>query len=176
MKLSFKKSISLVLVAVSFLSLAGVAHAIDAADVPQVNLNQTPTKADEPFGAFKIVQCDGPEALGHVGADGRIDLSKDASGNYNTPLKQGYIPCNFKGLMIQMQFLINAAIVIGVVAAMLGFAYAGFLYITGTQKNLALAKSIFPKVAIGFIIMLAAWFIVYQILRWLTGPTSGYLQ
>jgi hypothetical protein len=64
-------------------------------------------------------------------------------------------------------------IVIGVIAAFGSFCYIGYLYITGTQENIKKAKSIFPKIFFGFIIMLSAWFIVYQILTWL-GSYNGY--
>ena len=104
--------------------------------------------------AFKIVICDGP-----AGAN----LNKDPK----------YIPCDFRGLMLQAQHLINIMIVIGVLSAIVGFCYAGYLYITGVPGNISRAHDIFPKVAIGFIIMLTAWFIIYQILSWLTG-NSGF--
>jgi hypothetical protein len=77
--------------------------------------------------------------------------------------------------MIEAQYLINVMIILGTLGALIGFAYAGYLYITGTQPNLAKAKGIFPKVFWGFILMLTAWFIVYQILSWLTGNAATYL-
>lgn len=165
MNIAPNKITALVIFGIVLMSLGGSAHAVD--NVPPVNLNQS---------TFKLVQCDGPEGIGHVipGTD-KIDISKNPDGTYKYPLKEGFIPCNFKGLMMQAQFLINAAIVIGVLAAMIGFAYSGFLYITGTQENLKKAKSIFPKIFWGFIIMLTAWFIVYQILKWLTPAGSAYL-
>lgn len=155
MDLASKKISILAILAVFLLSLGGTAYAVD--NVPPVNLNQTTESPTSPFGAFKLVQCDGP-----------------AGANINNDPK--YVPCDFRGLMIQIQFLINAAIVIGVLAAMIGFAYAGFLYITGTQENIKKAKSIFPKIFWGFIIMLTAWFIVFQILKWLTPAGSAYMQ
>lgn len=116
-------------------------------DVPPVDIKSS---------GFKLVVCDGPEGLRPPG-----DLS--------------YRACDFRGLMIQAQYLINVMIVLGVVAAILGFAWGGYLYITGTQGNIKKAKEIFPKLGIGFILMLTAWFIVYQILSWLTG-NSSYLS
>ena len=101
--------------------------------------------------AFKIVVCDGPT------------LPKDYP---NKPA--GYVPCDFNGVMRQIQHLINIMMVLGVLIAIVMFSYAGGLYITGQKANIDKAHSIFPKVFIGFIIMLSAWFIVYQILSWLT--------
>lgn len=144
-------------------------------NVPPVNLTQNPT-GNTPFGAFRILQCDGPAKLN----DASTHQIKDASGNWITDPDwrpdPNFIPCDFRGLMIQVQFLINAAIVIGVLAALIGFAYAGFLYITGTKGNIEKAHKIFPKIFWGFILMLTAWFIVYQILKWLTPEGSAYLQ
>ena len=51
---------------------------------------------------------------------------------------------------------------LGVTAAALGFAYAGFLYITamGSEEKIHHAHSIFIKVVWGFVFMLSAWLIV----------------
>jgi hypothetical protein len=62
---------------------------------------------------------------------------------------------------------------LGVLIAVGGLVYAGYLYITGIPGNISKAHDIFPSLAKGFIIMLAAWFIVYQILAWLIGK-NGY--
>ena len=98
---------------------------------------------------FKLVACDGP-----AGAN----FTKD----------EKYIPCDFNGIMIQIQHLINVMMIIGVFAAIAAFSWAGFLYMTGNPNKIKQAHEIFPKVFFGFIIMLSAWFIVYQILDWLT--------
>lgn len=118
--------------------------------VDNVNLNDS---------AFKIVVCDGPQLPSTM----------------TTP--SGYIPCNFNYAIFQIQHLINIAIVVGVFAAIVLFSYAGYIYISGGMRGDANAHStaidIFRKVGIGFIIMLSAWFIVYQIMAWLTG-SSGF--
>ena len=114
--------------------------------------------------AFKLIVCDGP------------DMSKTPQGNpIRTPPSSPYIPCDFKAVMDQVQHLINIMLVLGVVAAIGGLCYAGYLYISGTEQNINKAKDILPKLAWGFIIMLSAWFIVYQILSWLTG-NSGFTR
>lgn len=102
--------------------------------------------------SFRLVICDGPPL----------------PTNYpNKPAN--YIPCDFQGLMLQLQHLINIAIIFGVLIAIIGFTYAGYLYVTGVPKNIDQAHKIFPAVMWGFIIMLSAWFVIYQILEWLTG-------
>jgi len=108
---------------------------------------------------FRLVVCDGPVLPASVPAP-----------------KANYVPCDFNGVMMTIQHLINVAMVLGVLVAIVGFSYAGFLYITSgpSQKKLDDAHGIFSKVGIGFIIMLSAWFIVYQILSWLTGTNSGF--
>ncbi|MBU6426982.1 hypothetical protein KGQ27_01955 [Patescibacteria group bacterium] len=93
---------------------------------------------------FKLSVCDGP-----AGAPGVTT------------------PCDFAGLMAQAQFLINAMIILGVLAAVVSFTYAGYLYITGERGKIEHAKDIFRKTGIGLIMMLTAWFIVYQLLSWL---------
>ena len=107
--------------------------------------------------AFKIAVCDGPTLPP------------------NYPDKPAdYVACDFNGMMLLVQHLINIMLVIGVLVAIAMFSYAGYLYITGKEANITKATSIFPKVFGGFIIMLSAWFIVYQILSWLTKSGSGF--
>lgn len=146
-------------------------------DVPQVNLNQQPAPSanNSPFGGFKLVQCDGPDLSGLKNS---ITIDFNGQSVITTPGQNppGYRPCDFGGLMVQAQFIINVMLVVGVVAALGGFAYAGYLYITGSQSNLKKAHSIFPKVFWGFVIMLTGWFLVHQILIWLTPAGSAYLQ
>jgi hypothetical protein len=104
---------------------------------------------------FKLLICDGPPLPSNV------------------PLpKPDYVPCDFKGLMMQIQHFINIAMVLGVISAILLITWAGALYVSGQPKNIDQARAIFPVVVKGFIIMLLAWFIVYQILEWLTGSKS----
>jgi hypothetical protein len=100
---------------------------------------------------FKLTVCDGPTLPKSLQAQAPKD----------------YVPCDFTGLMLQAQFLINAMIIVGVLAAILSFTWAGWLLITGGPDKKNQAKDIFQKVGIGFIMMLTAWFIVYQILDWL---------
>jgi len=106
---------------------------------------------------LKIITCDGP-----------------AGANTNNDPK--YVNCDFNGLMQQAQHLIDIAIVFGVVVAIGLFSYAGYMYISagmrGDSNAHSTALNIFRKTGIGFIIMLSAWFIVYQVIIWLTGSSE----
>lgn len=114
--------------------------------------NISPTDVDINKPTFRLLICDGPPLPSNV-----------------PPPKENYVPCDFKGLMMQIQHLISIAMVLGVLVAIVGFTWAGALYISGNPKKIQDAHAIFPKVFWGFIIMLSAWFVVYQILNWLTG-------
>lgn len=114
---------------------------------PELNPNNT---------GFKIVVCDGPTLPDKLAAEQKIILGRE------------YVPCDFNGIMLQVQHLINIMMVVGVFASIGAFSWAGALYISGNPKKKEEAHKIFPKIFTGFIIMLSAWFIVYQILSWLT--------
>ncbi len=130
-------------------SPTGTSQANNSAD------NIAPTSVDISKSSFKLLICDGPPL----------------PDNYpNKPAN--YKPCDFKGLMMQIQHFINIAMVLGVISAILLTTWAGALYVSGQPKNIDQAHAIFPVVVKGFIIMLLAWFVVYQILEWLTGSKS----
>jgi hypothetical protein len=115
-------------------------------------LAQTDEEKQNPNSSFfRIVVCDGPKL----------------PDNYpNKPAN--YVPCDFVGLMKQVQHLITLMLIVGVLAAIVMTTYAGYLYISGSEDNMKKARSIFPKLFWGFVLMLTAWFIVFQILSWLT--------
>ena len=118
-----------------------ITHAAVPSDT--VNLNDK---------GFNFIVCDGPKL----------------PPNYpNKP--SGYRDCDFYALMVQAQKLINIAMVVGVFVAIAGFCYMGYLFMTGKEDDRKKGIDIFPKIFFGFIIMLSAWFIVYQLLSWLTG-------
>jgi len=156
------KKISLIILAVIIISVGSI----------PIIFAQT-TKSSNPNDAgFRLVICDGPAALNkpstHMINDGKgnniVDPKWKADPNFRA--------CDFQGLMKQVQHLITVMLTLGVFVAIIGFSYAGFLYITGVPGNITRAHEIFKKVGIGFIIMLSAWFIIYQILGWLTGNSS----
>ena len=103
--------------------------------------------------------CDGPDKLRHIDENGEYNPS------YNKP---GFVACDFAGFVGQAQKLINVMTILGVLAGIIAFSYAGYLYVTGVPGNITRAYEIFKKVGIGLVIMLSAWAIVYQILSWLT--------
>jgi len=53
-----------------------------------------------------------------------------------------------------------------------GFLYAGLLYISGEEKKIETAKKMLPTMIKGFVIMLGAWFIIYQILSWIASDSG----
>ena len=163
--------------AAAALALGPVAYAagITPTNVPNVDLNAKAQTSGSPFGYFKLIQCDGPDFTDLTPTQPPTKILFDGQYYAVPPNPPGYVPCNFASAMGQVQYLINAMVVLGVVAAIVGLGYAGFLYLTGVPANINKAKSIFPKMAIGFALMLTAWFIVYQILVWLTGGTK-YLK
>jgi hypothetical protein len=82
--------------------------------------------------------------------------------------------CNFANLVAQMNSLINWMFAIAVPFAVALFAYAGYLYMTGTSGNISKARTVFTTVGIGFGLMLIAWTVIYTILTWLTDGTQGF--
>lgn len=142
-----------------------------ARQVPDVNLTQAPT-GSSPWGGFKLSVCDGPDLSG-LTQPIVITFNGQKMSTTVGENPTGYVPCNFQGLMIQAQFLINVMLVLGVLAALIGFAYAGFLYIgSPIADKKKKATEMLPKIFWGFVIMLTGWFIVRQILFWLTGGST----
>ena len=74
-------------------------------------------------------------------------------------------PCGFGDVVELSKRLIMGWIIAGVTFATMGFAYAGYLYITamGSEEKISHAHSIFTKTTFGFVFMLSAWLIVYTI-------------
>ena len=74
-------------------------------------------------------------------------------------------PCDFEDLVALAQILIEWLIYISVSVAAIMFTYAGYLYVTaaGSEEQVKKAHEIFRNVFIGFILVLAAWLIVYTI-------------
>lgn len=110
---------------------------------------------------FKLLICDGPEQINHIDPKSGLYKIDNPKNNPN------FIPCDFNGAMMQIQHFINVAMIVGVLVAVLGFTKAGIYFIWGEPGKIKEAKETFAYVVKGFIIMLSAWFIVYQILAWL---------
>lgn len=82
--------------------------------------------------------------------------------------------CGFSDVLATIQNIINYLIIIGSVFAAISFIYAGFLYLfsMGNSGKISQATEIFKKVAIGYIIMLSAWLIVYSIEKAILSDTQ----
>ena len=123
---------------------------------------------------FQLSACDGP-ALDKIPKGQQVQITvKGKTQQYvgGSAIPSGYVVCDFSGLMGTVNKFINVAIAVGTLLSLGGFCYVGYLYITGSEKNISKAKGIFPKIFFGFIIMLAAWFIVYQILSWVGADST----
>ena len=136
--------------------------------LPVIGNAQIRPTEDPNNSAFKLIYCDGPRL-----PDGVLETWATDNGKP----KGSYVVCDFAGAMGQIQHLINIMMVLGVLAAIVLFAYAGYLHIsvsfTGKEDDIKRARTIFKKVLIGFIIMICAWFVVYQILTWLAADSSA---
>ena len=85
-------------------------------------------------------------------------------------------PCKFSDFLILANRIINLAILISAALAAIAFAYAGFLYTTaaGSMEQIKKAHEVFKNVAIGFIIVLSAWLIVYTIVQTLVPDAEEF--
>lgn len=116
----------------------------------------TAPSTDPNSSAFKIQVCDGPTL------PDKLKIQEEEK------LGRTYVPCDFNAVMLLVQHLINILMVLGVLVAIVMFTYAGWMFMSGKKDKIDKARDIFPKIFTGFIIMLSAWFIIYQILVWLT--------
>jgi len=82
--------------------------------------------------------------------------------------------CDFNALMLLVKNVITYLMIISVPLAAIAFSYAGFLYLTaaGDSGKVKQAHGIFTKVAIGFIMVLAAWVIVHEIVVRFVKPSE----
>jgi len=90
---------------------------------------------------------------------GTIDASgRDVSGSLKDP-------CGFDDLVATAQNLVNWLVYLSVFVAAAMFTYAGYLYVAsgGSEEQVKKAHEIFRSVLIGFLLVLAAWLIVYTI-------------
>lgn len=86
--------------------------------------------------------------------------------------------CGYPELILLSQNIMTFLMGISVALSAIAFAWAGFLYITarGNQSTLERAHSIFTKVAIGFILVLTAWLIVWLITSTLLQDSYIFLE
>ena len=85
--------------------------------------------------------------------------------------------CGFEQMMTVVRNIVNFAFLIAAPLAAIAFMWAGILYLTaaGNESQIKKAHSIFSKVLIGFIIVLAAWLIVSVIFKALVNPNASLL-
>jgi hypothetical protein len=121
-----------------------VTFAVNTADSPDADY------LNEQDGAPKL------DYSGFVKCDGVVKPSESGR----------QVTCTFGALIDTIIKAINWMFVISVPLAVALFAYAGLLYMTGQEGKIKEAKAIFSSVAIGFIIMLTAWFAVRQVVSW----------
>lgn len=74
-------------------------------------------------------------------------------------------PCDWPDLIATAQNLVNWLVYISAFVAAVMITYAGYLYVTsaGNEEQVKKAHQVFRQVVIGFILVLAAWLIVYTI-------------
>lgn len=107
--------------------------------------------------------CDTHDEDGNPGPDGIVT---------------GDEQCDFEDLILLINNIIEWIIIFAISVSALLFAYAGFLYITagGKESQISRAHNIFKNAAIGFIISVAAYLIVWTITTALVGEDSDILQ
>jgi hypothetical protein len=83
--------------------------------------------------------------------------------------------CDFCSLAQLGQRIINLAIFLAVFLSAILFAWAGWNYLTnfGDTGKVAKAHEVFRNVAVGFIIILAAWLIIDTLMKTLLGGHFG---
>ncbi len=77
------------------------------------------------------------------------------------------VPCDFGALMRLVNNVIQFVLIAVVPLAAIIFAYAGFVLLTsgGSDEKKGQAKKIFSNVAIGLVIVLAAWLIIETVIH-----------
>lgn len=77
--------------------------------------------------------------------------------------------CGWNDLVKMGQNIIQDAVVLVAMAAVISITYAGYLYATagGNEGQIKKAHEVFSKVVWGIFLTLGAWLIVYSILDWM---------
>ena len=83
--------------------------------------------------------------------------------------------CGLSDLATVVANIINGLIIFSVSVASIMFAYAGFLYITagGDTGQIKKATGIFKTVAIGFVIIIVAFFGVKELVKLIANPDTN---
>jgi hypothetical protein len=88
-----------------------------------------------------------------------------------TTTTNGVEPCDFNALIGTATHLIDWLFYISIPIMVALMAWSGILYMTGNPKNIAKAKGVFMKVAVGFTIMLVAFLVVDTVIGWIGNPS-----
>lgn len=75
------------------------------------------------------------------------------------------VNCKFEDLITLVKRILGFIVFVSIPLAAIAFAYSGFLILTAgpNASQAQQGKKIFTNVAIGFVIILAAWLIVYTV-------------
>lgn len=82
------------------------------------------------------------------------------------------VNCSFDDLVTLVKRILGFIVFVSIPIAAIAFAYSGFLILTAgpNASQAQQGKKIFTNVAIGFVIILAAWLIVYTVTTALIKP------
>lgn len=127
--------------------------------------------------AFLLLFFSGPslafaQAIVPCGTDENHDgIVKNYVGQDGNPVEE---ECTFKSVIDLAKNIIGAWIGATVIVATMGFAYAGYLYITamGSEEKIKHAHSIFTKTLLGFVFVLGAWLIAVAFEQTFLSPES----
>ncbi|HCB35645.1 MAG: hypothetical protein A2W52_03075 [Candidatus Taylorbacteria bacterium RIFCSPHIGHO2_02_49_25] len=149
-----------VVILVVAIPLANVAHAQPTIPLDETTYEQAYVPCGNKDVTKKVKNSNG--TISEVDAEQTITLS---DGRTKTIRGDGIVdnPCQFTHIIVFANKLITNLIIVGVIIATMGFAYAGLLYITamGSSEKVSHAHSIFIKTFWGFVFMLSAWLIAY---------------
>lgn len=115
---------------------------------------------------------------GFVKCDGVVETERRIVGKDNTgapiydevQINPDQVKCDFRALVNTIMTFITWFMGFSVTLCVALFSYAGILYMTANEKNIATAKGIFYNVAIGFIVILIAWTLIYTLVNWIVKP------
>ena len=166
----FSRVASLSLVVYFLVAPSMILAQSSSASMTSTGSGASPSPINISDSSFRVVVCDGPTIPSNLTS--QLIPSDAAAFKAKFGHTPPYVPCNFNGVMLTVQRIIDLLMVAGVIGAICIFIYIGFLYMKGDPSDRNKARDMFKKVFVGFLIMLCAWFVVYQILSWLTGNTG----
>jgi hypothetical protein len=96
-----------------------------------------------------------------------VPIVPDCQGAFGSSETPG--ECDWGDLVQVGQNIIQDAVVLVAMAAVLSITYAGYLYATagGNDGQIKKAHEVFGKVVWGIFLTLGAWLLVYSILEWI---------